>query len=317
MKTSQFRPDGAMPVDLIQRGDPVHHDHHSILEGVSVILPMYNEEKHIKDVLTHLFATLSSMKIKYEVIVVNDGSTDNCVKIAQGFPVEIISHARNCGYGKAIKSGVHAARYEWVIWLDADGQHPPELIPEMVAQAEGADAVIGIRPLQNSITRLRMVGKAAIRTLAQILLGVNVPDLNCGFRAFRKRILVKYLHLLPDGYSASMTSTLIFYFRGYVIKTLPVQVNISNATSHMDVVKDGLKALNQILRMAMLFAPWRTFGTMGFFFIALGVIYGFWNYFTVAFFPSSAGMCINMGISSIFFGLLMDQISEFRKEQFE
>lgn len=287
-------------------------------KGVSVLIPMYNEENHIAGVLKGLIEVLSTIKLPWEVIVIDDGSIDRSVDRARGFSqVRLIQHKRNLGYGKALKTGIKSAQYENVVFFDADGQHPMELIPKLVERLINCDAVIGERKVINVQNFYRYLGKLFLRTAVWIFLGLRLTDLNCGFRGFKKSIISKYLHLLPNGFSASMTSTLIVFFRRYQVEYIPVTVTKRVGKSKLKEVRDGFKALNQILRMSMLFVPWRVFGTTGFALTIGGFLYGAVVYLRTSGFPPSAVMFISTGVSSISFGLLMDQIAEIRKERFE
>ncbi len=286
-------------------------------KGISFIIPMYNEEENIENVLQSLFAFLGTQNVATEVVVVNDGSTDNSAQIASSYPVQLMNHNKKSGYGKALKTGIKAANFEHVIFFDGDGQHSVNDLPLIMDRLLQCDAVIGQRKIRNSLTILRMLGKLFLRTSASLMLGVKNFDLNCGLRGFKTEVIKRYLHILPNGYSASLTSTLIMISRNYHTEYIPITASPGNGTSKMKIVQDGFKALNQIFRMAMLFTPWRIFGTTGVILIVLGFIYGVITYLSVKGFPASAVMVVSTGISSIFFGLLMDQIAEIRKEHFE
>lgn len=285
--------------------------------GISLIIPMHNEEENIGGVLDSLLEFLPTLNLNYEIIVINDASTDNSPAIANSHPVRLINHSRNLGYGRAIKTGIKAAKYEFIIFFDADGQHPVNGIGKLVEKLFRCDAVIGERRKTNYQNLYRMLGLTLLRFLTFIILGIRTSDLNCGFRGFRKEVIKKYVHLLPDGFSASMTSTLIMLFRKYQVEYIPVVVAQRTGKSKLREISDGFRTLNQILRMAMMFVPWRIFGTLGVIFVVGGFIYGFITYFKTGGFPPSAVMAISTGVTSIFFGLLMDQIAEIRKERFE
>lgn len=286
-------------------------------KAVSLIIPAFNEEKTIREVITSVMEVLKHCDSPFEIIVVDDGSRDRTKEYAEKFPVEIISQPRNKGYGASIKAGIRRAKNSYILLFDADGQHDPKDIPEMLNNLFQCDAVLGQRKITNSQNTLRMLGKIFLRLVASIILGINVVDLNCGFRGIRKDVVNKYLHLLPDGYSASSTTTFILLSRRYQVGFQKVTASDRNGKSNLRLIRDGMKALNQVMRMAMLFSPWRLFGSAGIFSITLGAIYGFWAYSVSASFPASGVMLMSSGVSSIFFGLLMDQIAEIRKEKFE
>lgn len=288
-----------------------------IRDGVSIILPMYNERKKIATVLEELFMVLNRLGMESEVIVVNDGSTDGCEEIAGIYPVKLIHHETNRGYGRALKSGIIRSRYNRLIWFDSDGQHKAETVKRFVVELEDADVVIGVRKISDSISMTRYVGKFFIWNIGRLMLGTKMYDLNCGLRAFKRSVLIKYLHLIPDGYSASMTTSIIFSIRNYKLKTMHININLTDPSSHFQVLKDGLRAFNQLVRMAMLFRPWRLFGSIGITLFSFGLLFGLRGLLSNAEFPSNASLSMVTGIFSVFFGLIMDQISEIRKSRFE
>ena len=282
---------------------------------LSVVIPAFNERKGLPVTLKALLETLPEA----EIIVVDDGSADGTADTVRDFPnVACIRHTVNRGYGAALKSGVRFATREFVAWFDADNEHRPQDLKAMLERIAAADlvAVIAQRNLSGP-SPLRNWGKACIRLLARTF-NVNVgSDINCGLRIFRRDTFSQYLSLLPNGYSASITSTMIMLERGYPVGFYPVQLNQRIGQSKLEL-GDGFMALILVLRMVMLFAPLRIFLIMGLLLAVLGVVYGA----GIAMYggrgiPTASVLVILTGVLLAMFGLIADQISQMRIAQYD
>lgn len=186
-------------------------DSQHISKNLSVVIPAYNEQEGILTTINSLRRHLPLA----EIIVVDDGSRDGTLEAAsQAEGVIVHSHLFNRGYGGALKTGMQAATRPYLAWFDADNEHRAEDLLIMLARVidERQAAIIGERGF--STTPLRFVGKAMIKLLARSL-GLKLGrDINCGLRVFRREVIIRYLSLLPDSYSATLTSTLILAERG-------------------------------------------------------------------------------------------------------
>ena len=185
---------------------------------VTIVIPAYNEEKGLSGCLDALMPAAEERG--WEVIVVDDGSTDGTPGIVREKGVPIISHPYNKGYGAALKTGIRNATGEIVVILDSDGQHDPDDIEKLLAHTDSYEMVVGARVNQRGI---RMPGKKLLSLVANFLSGVKIPDLNSGFRAFRKETVMEFLHLCPSGFSFTTTVTLAYFRAGYSVTYVPIE----------------------------------------------------------------------------------------------
>jgi len=288
------------------------------LGDLCIIIPAYNEETGIGDTLR----TLTAACVGVEVIVVDDGSTDRTAEFAGAVPgVRVIAQSRNRGYGAALKRGLRSTSRKYVAWYDADGQHRPEDLLAVVRPViDGEkDVVIGVRGRDSAKQRDRAAGKFVLNWVARLVSGERIPDLNSGLRCFRREVLARYLHLLPDGFSASTTSTIMMLKRGYRIGYVPIVAQHRVGKSTVRMFTDGLRTLQLIVRIVVLFEAFKVFTLLGAALVVPGLIYGF----AVALqaskpgFPVLAATVIVSGVLTFFMGIVADQVVELRKERFE
>lgn len=282
----------------------------------SIIIPAYNEEKSIAQVITGLKNFLSKEEYDYEIIVVDDGSTDQTNKILKDIKdIKLISHPYNKGYGAAIKTGVKNAQYDWLLFYDSDGQHQPKYIEKLIKYTKRYDMIIGARVgYQGPLNR--QPGKKLLNWVANYLVQQKIPDLNSGFRLVKKDAFLRFSHILPNGFSLSTTITLAFFKEALNVKYISIKINKREGKSSV-TVKDGFETLMLILRTITLFSPLRVFLPvsglilgLAFLSLVLDIIH------TYSF--NIGDTTILLFISSLFFfffGLLADQISATRREK--
>lgn len=282
----------------------------SAYSQLSVVIPAFNEAHGIQETLRTLIAALPGA----EVIVVDDASTDGTAEAVLEFAeVVLVQHPFNRGYGAGLKTGMTVARRQYVAWFDADNEHRAEDLRAMLEriQSENLAAVIAQRqsPGQSAV---RNVGKWAIRLLARALDIKGGSDINCGLRVFRRDVIMRYLALLPNGFSASTTSTAIMLERGYPIAFHPTDLNPRIGRSKVRFVHGFVTAM-LVLRIIMLFAPMRIFLRSGAIIFLVGAIYGvplaIWSGRGL---PAAAIFLMLGGLMFGFFGLIADQISQMR-----
>jgi len=290
---------------------------HSALSDLAVIIPAYNEQEGLGPTLQALRQACPQA----QVIVIDDGSSDRTAEVARSAPgVRVIRHARNRGYGASLKTGMRATRRRYIAWYDADGQHRPEdLIRVAQPVLDGHyDVVIGVRGRDSAVQRDRAAGKWLLGFVARLVSGEKIPDLNSGLRCFRRDVILRYLHLLPDGFSASTTSTLMMMKRGYRIGYVPIVARPRVGKSTVKIFADGMRTLQLIVRIIVLFEAFKIFTMLGAALLVPGLIYGV----AVALikgqgFPTLAGTAVIAGLLTFFMGIVADQVVELRKERFE
>jgi glycosyltransferase involved in cell wall biosynthesis len=227
---------------------------------VSVVLPCYNERNHVEQEVKRIRAALEAAGMSYELICVDDGSTDGTREVLASIPaIRTILFPRNQGSGTARRIGTQEARGRVVVWTDADMTYPNELIPDLVRELdEGYDQVVGARKTEAGTYKFfRVPAKWAIRRLAAYLTNTPIPDLNSGLRAFKRDVAKPYLRLLPPGFSCVTTITLAFLSNGHPIKYVPIDYFKRAGSSKFHPFKDAYNYIIQVLRMVMYFNPLR------------------------------------------------------------
>jgi glycosyltransferase involved in cell wall biosynthesis len=296
---------------------PAVVDESAVFAQLAIVIPAYNEEQAIEPTLRQLREAVHAA----EIVVVDDGSRDGTAARARAVPgVTVLSVERNGGYGSALKRGIRACTRPYVAWYDADGQHRPDDLKAVARRAieQRQDMVIGIRGPDSDRARERVFGKFLLRIAARLISGEHVPDLNSGLRCFRRDVILQYLHLLPDGFSASSTSTLMMLKGHYRVGHVPILTNARVGKSTVRVVHDGLRTLQLVLRIVVLFDAFKVFTILGLALLVPGLTYGV----IVAIvrsegFPTLAGTAVIAGLLTFYLGILADQVVELRKERFE
>jgi glycosyltransferase involved in cell wall biosynthesis len=229
------------------------------MKEISIVIPAYNEELAIQPVVGELRATCEKHDVRPEIVVVDDGSTDNTAKLALGAGARVLRHRSNRGYGAALKTGIAACSHDCVVITDADGTYPAEYIPQLLAALDRADMVVGARVGQKvSIPLVRRPAKWVLSKLANYLTNAHIPDLNSGMRAFRRDVAMQYFPLLPEQFSWSTTITLAMHSDRYAVSYIPIDYRPRTGKSKIVPWDAGSFAV-LILRTAMLFRPIRVF----------------------------------------------------------
>jgi len=273
----------------------------------SIIIPAYNEGEAIGNVLEQLKPLYNYV----EVIVVDDGSSDHTAKVARRFPVRLVEHSRNRGYGAAIKTGIRHASCDIVATLDADCEHSPKDLVKLAEYMQGDtyDMVVGARPFQH-IPLVRKPAKWFLARLANYLVDEHIPDLNSGLRIFRKDIAMKFLHLLPSGFSLSTTITLAMIGDGYAVKFVPIAYNKRVGKSKIRPIKDTAFFLQLVVRVVMYFNPLRVFMPVSAILFMLGAALLGYDLITNGDVGDAAVISLNTALIIFMFGLLADLINK-------
>jgi glycosyltransferase involved in cell wall biosynthesis len=228
-------------------------------QKLTVVIPAFNESQIIAKVLTELHTQLDEHHIDSEVIVVDDGSTDETAKIAARQGVIVLRHHSNRGYGAALKTGILSASNEIIAITDADGTYPSRFLPEMLNLIEDVDMVVGARTGANvNVPVIRKLPKWVLNRFANYVTGMKIPDLNSGLRLFRRSIILQYLHMLPDQFSFTTTITMAMLCDRYAVHYMPIDYRQRTGKSKIVPWDAGVFAA-LILRMAVLFRPLRVF----------------------------------------------------------
>lgn len=276
--------------------------------AISVVMPAYNEAGMVGQQIERIQQVMDATNYPYELIVVNDGSTDNTADVVRQHAVQLINKKYNRGYGAALKTGIAAAKYEWILIIDADGTYPAEIIPKLLQRIPEFDMVVAARIGQNvHIPLVRRPAKWVLGRLANYLARQPIPDLNSGMRVFRKSLAQKFEHLLPSGFSFTTTITMALLFNDYRVLYLPIDYlkRVGFSKVRMYHVYDFLLV---ILRTVIYFNPLRFFLPLGGLFLLAGMaklVSDVWHWSISA----TSVTCILGALILWALGLLSDQIS--------
>jgi len=278
--------------------------------AVSIVIPAFNESDSIAEVVGLLHGAAPWR----EIIVVDDGSTDATGGRAGAAGATVVRHPYNMGNGAAIKTGIRRATGEYVLIVDADGQHPPEEALRIVGRLGAFDLVIGARSNETQATFPRRAGNGALNRLASYLTGREIPDLTSGFRGARASGLREFLHLLPNGFSTPTTTTLAFLKAGYAVAFEPIHARQRSGQSKIRLARDGAKFLIIIFKIVTLFSPLRIFLPISLAAFGVGFSYMAWTIATQHHVTNSSVLLILFAVVVFLVGLVSEQISALRFE---
>ncbi|MFQ5458834.1 MAG: glycosyltransferase family 2 protein [Myxococcota bacterium] len=277
---------------------------------VSVVIPAYNEA----GALPVLLGEIRKAPSGYEILVVDDGSTDQTGETLKSQGVRVIRHPYNMGYGASLKTGIRHASADIVAIMDADGQHTLADVQRLVAGLEDYEMVVGARTKDSQTSPLRKPFKVVLGWVAIYLSGTRIPDLNSGLRVFRRKTVEEFLPILPNGFSFSTTSTLAYLTGGYPVSYVPIRTaGREGRASNVRMFSDGFNSVLLIIRTIALFNPLRVFLPVAVFLLLLGGGYLAEELIRTQRIPGGAVLTVLAGILTFFFGILADQISLIRK----
>ena len=283
---------------------------------LTVILPAYNEQDAIRSVLEEIVYALAPESIRYEILVVDDASTDETASRAEEFgktcwqcPVRVIHCPQRRGAGAARKVGIRAAQGEVIVMLDADGTYPAESIPELLRYFPAYDQVNGARTSeQGTLPWLRRPAKWLIRKLACYLTGHQIPDLNTGLKAFKRDAMLPWLWVVPNGFSCVTTMTLAFLTNGYAVKYVPTPYRPRIGRSKFHPIKDTSAYLNTVLRMVLYFRPLKVFFPLAGLVTAAGILKSVISFRATGGMQESDFVVLVAGFMTWMFGLLAEVV---------
>lgn len=286
---------------------------------VSVILPVFNERGHLDDEIKRIDHAMAGSGFTYEIIVVDDGSTDGSgERLLELDGIRLIQFKTNRGSGSARKYGTLQARGRVVVWTDVDMTYPNDEIPQLVKELdEGWDQVVGARTSeQGTVKLLRTPAKWFIRKLASYLVDVNIPDLNSGLRAFRRSVAYQYLYLLPRGFSCVTTLTLAFLNNGYSIKYVPIEYYPRAGDSKFHWWKDTRRYVLQVIRMMLMYNPLRIFMPPAVVILLAGIIKVVYDIFDKNWRLGTNTLAIlGLGLTLAIVGMIADLMVSLNKRQ--
>ena len=238
-------------------------DRVQLQRSVLVVIPAYEEAEHVADQVRAVSRALEQTGWRSEIVVVDDGSTDETAAQALSGGARVLRHKRNRGYGAALKTGIDAGDHPWILITDADGTYPPEAIPGLLARAEENDMVVGARTGDTvRVPWSRRPAKWFLRRLASYLAGQKLPDLNSGLRLMRRDLIDRYRHLLPSGFSFTTTITLASACNGHEIEFVPIDYHARLGKSKIRP-RHAFDFLLLILRTIVFFNPLKVFLPLG------------------------------------------------------
>ena len=250
--------------------------------SISIIIPAYNEENGISNVISEIELLMNENNINHEIIIVDDGSTDKTIEKVSSTNAKLIEHQQNRGYGAALKTGIKASIYDQIAIIDADGTYPVNYLIELIDNKKNYDMVVGARTGKNvSIPLIRRPAKWALNKLANFLTNYKIPDLNSGLRLFKKNSLLKFLHILPDGFSFTTTITIAMITNNFNVKYIPIDYEKRIGKSKIRPIYDTLNFISLITRMVIYFKPLRVLMPIGLTLLTIDlvkIIYDIQNY---------------------------------------
>lgn len=276
-------------------------------QSISVVVPARNEQASVGRVIARVREVLPEA----EILVVNDGSTDATAEVAAAAGARVVTHPRGLGNGAAIKSGTRAARGELIVFMDADGQHDAGDIPRLVAALDdGYDMVVGARNRRGQANAGRALANGFYNRFASWMTGYRIEDLTSGFRVTRAARFREFLSLLPNGFSYPSTSTIAFIRSAYPVGYLPIKVEKREGRSHIRPLRDGLRFLLIIFRIASLYSPLKLFVPVAGLFVLLGLGNYAYTFAADGRFTNMSALLISAGVVTFMIGLVSEQITQ-------
>jgi glycosyltransferase involved in cell wall biosynthesis len=278
---------------------------------VTILLPAFNEEKGIKD-------TVSKIKELYpdfEVLVVDDGSTDNTMQEAMTAGANVWPHPYNIGNGAAIKSGLRSASGNWVLMMDADGQHDPADIRKLLEYKDQYEMVVGARNREGQASWHRSIANGFYNRFASYVTKFKVEDLTSGFRLVKKSTVSSFIYLLPNTFSYPSTLTMAYLRCGLSVKYIPIQTRKRKGSSKIKLVQDGARFFLIITKIATLFSPFRVFLPVSAAFFLTGLGYYMYTFITAHRFSNMSALLFSTSVIVFMIGLVSEQISQARYDR--
>lgn len=280
---------------------------------VTILLPAYNEELCIASTIHKI----RQIYPDFEILVVDDGSTDHTMQAAIEAGATAWPHPYNIGNGAAIKTGLRIASGEWIIMMDADGQHQPEDIARLLEHKDKYDMVVGARTKGSDTKLHRDLANKIYNIFASYVTKFKIEDLTSGFRLVKKSTARQFIYLLPNTFSYPSTITMAYLRSGRSIKYVPINTVSRIGKSKIKLVQDGIRFFLIITKIATLFAPLRIFLPVSMSLFLTGIFYYFYTFFQSHQFTNMSALLITSSIIIFMIGLISEQISQMRYDRVE
>lgn len=274
--------------------------------SVTVLIPAYNEEMVIGETIKKI----KELYPEFEILVVDDGSTDDTLKVAIETGANVWPHPYNIGNGAAIKSGLRIAKGEWIVMMDADGQHDPSDISRMLEHRDQYEMVVGARTKSSETKLHRDIANKVYNFFASYVTSFKIEDLTSGFRLINTDTARQYIYLLPNTFSYPTTLTMAYLRSGRSLKYIPISTKYRIGKSKIKLVKDGTRFLLIITKIAALFSPLRVFLPVSLFLFFTGLGYYTYTFITAGRFTNMSALLFSSSLIIFMIGLVAEQISQ-------
>jgi glycosyltransferase involved in cell wall biosynthesis len=281
------------------------------------VIPVHNEEKVIGSLIDQLIDVLEKTGRAWEIVVVDDGSTDGTLKSLSHKKIKLISHPYNIGNGAAIKTGIRHSSGDVIVMMDGDGQHAPQDIPRLIAPIGSFDMVVGARCNPFAYNKHRALANQFYNLFASYVTHFPIKDLTSGFRAVKANILKRYVYLLPNTFSYPTTLTLALLRSGHSLKYETIEAPQRIGVSKIKLATDGFRFMMIIFKIATIFSPLKIFIPISLFFFLTGLGHYTYTYLSFHRFTTMSGLLFTSGFLFFLLGLLSEQIAQLRFEQTE
>jgi len=282
-----------------------------VASHTSVIVPAFNEGLSVRQ----LISDLQNVGRWQEILVVDDGSTDDTGEQASAAGARVLRHPYNKGNGAAVKTGIRNASGMFVLIVDGDGQHQPVDAVRLVNHLNEYELVVGARSMETQATASRRLGNSLLNAFASYLTNRPIPDLTSGFRAARRDCLLEFLHLIPNGFSTPTTTTLAFLKAGYSVRFVPIDAASRKGVSKIRLGSDGAKFVLILLKLITIFSPLRIFVPVSLATFTLGAAYAVWTIATQSHVTNSSVLLILLSVIMFLIGLVSEQVASLRSER--
>lgn len=279
---------------------------------ISIVIPVFNEAENLARVLENIRDLALP---RTEIVVVDDGSSDGSGDVAESAGASVVRHPYNIGNGAAVKSGIRAARGRVIVLMDGDGQHKPEDIPKLLAEADKFHMIVGARAKGSKLRLHRNAANAVYNLFASYVTNFKVQDLTSGFRLLARRDALRFIDLLPNTFSYPTTLTLAFLRSGLTVKYVPIQTLYRSGQSKISLVTDGIRFFLIIAKIATLFSPFRVFLPVSILFFLAGAANYTYTYLTEHRFTNMSALMFTAAVIVFMLGLISEQIALLRMER--